>query len=89
MHNPAGTKYTRKSMTVFSMNVRSLNKNKEAVAATLLTHQPSVMTLQETWLTNNPPNLHDEYDRYASPPKKSEGVAVYARKELNCKAYQH
>ena len=33
----------------------------------------------------NLPNLHNDYDRFASLPKKNEGVAVYAKKSLHFK----
>ena len=46
-----------------TMNVRSLMKNKSALALTLEQEAPAVLCLQETWLNRLAPNLHDDYDR--------------------------
>ena len=76
-------------LEVYSMNIRSLNKNKEAVAIILEQQQPAVLALQETWLQKLPPNLHGDYDRMSYLPKKNEGVAMYVRKDLRLKAIMH
>jgi exonuclease III len=73
-------------LEILSLNVRSLNKNKEAVAAVLETERPDVLALQETWLMKPPPNLHADYDRVSSLPKKNEGVAMYFRKGLQLRS---
>ena len=46
-----------------TMNVRSLMKNKAAMALVLEQESPAVLCLQETWLNRLAPNLHDDYDR--------------------------
>ena len=69
-------------LEILSWNIRSLPKNKEAVAAVLEIERPDVLALQETWLKGPPPNLHQDYDRVSSLPKKNEGVAMYTRKGL-------
>ena len=45
-------------LEILSWNIRSLPKNKEAVAAVLEIERPDVLALQETWLKGPPPNLH-------------------------------
>ena len=70
-----------------TMNVRSLTKNKSAMALVLEKECPSIMCLQETWLNKLAPNLHGEYDRMQSDPKKNEGVAIYTQKKIAAKAY--
>ena len=46
-----------------TMNVRSLMKNKAAMALVLEKESPAVLCLQETWLSKPAPNLHSDYDR--------------------------
>ena len=36
-----------------------------------------------------PPNLHNDYDRMSSLPRKNEGVAMYVRRDLGLRAIMH
>ena len=75
-------------IAVMTMNVRSLMKNKAAMALVLEQESPAVLCLQETWLSRLAPNLHDDYDRMQSDHKRNEGVATYTKKVIAAKAYQ-
>ena len=70
-----------------TMNVRSLMKNKAAMALVLEQESPAVLCLQETWLSRPAPNLHDDYDRMQSVLKRNEGVATYTKKIIAAKAF--
>ena len=72
---------------IMTMNVRSLMKNKSAIALVLEQESPAVLCLQETWLNRLAPNLHNDYDRMQSDLKKNEGVATYTRKTIAAKAF--
>ena len=71
-----------------SWNARSLNKTKQIFVCHLLRkYSPDIFTICETWLSEEAQNI-DEYQVFQTDPRKSQGVAIYARTGIVTKIYK-